>query len=131
MNTLRNQTIALVIIMLSAIGGTGYFAYKALNKYFFYQNQIAFGKEVIKTTEKIIDKKHSKENFKKLQHFRSQLDEKTRQENFSKVIQAYDEKSKFLAKKRLNFFKSRNKNTLNLLKNNTRLCMNTLGFMAL
>ncbi|MCB0390234.1 MAG: hypothetical protein KDD58_03030, partial [Bdellovibrionales bacterium] len=105
MNTLRNQMISLTIFILSALCVTGYFSYQAIEKYFFYDFQVKFGKDIITQTELIINNKHSKENFLLLQSFREQLDERSRQENFSKVIQAYDEKSKYLSQKRLKFFK--------------------------
>ncbi|MCB0356666.1 MAG: HAMP domain-containing histidine kinase [Bdellovibrionales bacterium] len=104
MNTLRNQMYGLVLSMLFALLATGYKAYNSLEKYFFYENQISYGKKVLAETKKIIKQKHSNENFQTLQKFRQQLDENKRQENFSKVVQAYGERKTFETKKNLDFF---------------------------
>ncbi|MCB9025484.1 MAG: HAMP domain-containing histidine kinase [Bdellovibrionaceae bacterium] len=105
MNTLRNQMYLLVLLILVAVGAAGFQAYKALDKYFFYQNQIQMGKEILRFAEKASTAKHSIDKYKKLQDYRQSLDVSSRQEALSQFIQAYDEKNKYLIKKRLNFFK--------------------------
>ncbi len=105
MNKLSHRMTSLLLIMFIGIGATGYFSFKAIQKISFYKNQLLLGEEAITFANTEKKKRHSNKSFKRLQGYRAKLDVEKRQDNFSKIIQAYNEKSKYLSKKRVRFFK--------------------------
>ncbi len=91
--------------MLTAIGYFGHTSYTAIEKIFQYRSQMMLGKEIISNAEKALKIRHSSETFKIFQSYREQLNSEKRKQLFSEYIKAYDEKNKFIARKKLDRFK--------------------------
>lgn len=110
MNTLSFRLGFYILFCLLASSAVGFKAYLAIDKYFYLQDQMVLGKEVIKYVDKIKVSKFRESSLKNLQKYRDMLDQESRRKNFNSFIQAYVEKNSTLKKSRVAFFKKSENN---------------------